>query len=351
MKLIHKDIKKGAIKVKIENSEDLWYLSNLIEEGDELKGKTSRKISYGGEEGKARVEKKIVFLKIKVDSVDFGSGVLRILGKVVDGPEEIGRGSHHSFELIEGVIISLCKSNWLKFQLDWLDEAVKSKVAKILICVMDRENAYFALSKKQGYDLLSSVEGDVQKKEERAQVKGKFYSEIIKVLHEYFKRYKPDSIVLASPAFFKEDLMKLLKDDILKKKIVLASCSAVGENGINEVLKRPEVESVLKKDRISKEMKLIEELLTEISKDGLSVYGVREVEGAVISGAVKLLMITGKFIQKKRMADKFKKIDSLMKNVEEMRGKVYLISSEHEGGKKLDGLGGIAGLLRYQLNY
>ena len=66
MKLIHKDIKKGEIKVKIENSEDLWYLSNLIEEGDELKGKTARKISYGEKEGKARVEKKIVFLKIKV---------------------------------------------------------------------------------------------------------------------------------------------------------------------------------------------------------------------------------------------------------------------------------------------
>ncbi len=275
MKLIHKDIKKGAIKVKIENSEDLWYLSNLIEGGDELKGKTSRKISYGGKEGKARVEKKVVFLKIKVDSVDFGSEVLRILGKVVDGPEEIGRGSHHSFELIEGAIISLCKSNWLKFQLDWLDEAVKSKVAKILICVMDRENAYFALSKKQGYDLLSSVEGDVQKKEERAQVKGQFYSEIIKVLHEYFKRYKPDSIVLASPAFFKEDLLKLLKDDTLKKKIVLASCSAVGENGINEVLKRPEVESVLKKDRISKEMKLIEECKKfRVLTEGICKYSI-----------------------------------------------------------------------------
>ena len=102
MKLIHKDIKKGEIKVKIENSEDLWYLSNLIEKGDELKGKTSRKISYGGKEGKARVEKKVVFLKIKVDSVDFGPDVLRILGKVIDGPEEIGRGSHHSFELIDG---------------------------------------------------------------------------------------------------------------------------------------------------------------------------------------------------------------------------------------------------------
>ena len=51
------------------------------------------------------------------------------------------------------------------------------------------------------------------------------------------------------------------------------------------------------------------------------------------------------------MTDKFEKIDFLMKKVEEMRGKVYLISSEHEGGKKLDGLGGVAGLLRYKLKY
>lgn len=351
MKLIHKDIKKGKIKIKIENLEDLWYLSNIIEEGDVIKGKTTRKISYGGKEGKSRVEKKVVFLSISVKDIDFGSDVLRILGTVVDGPEEIGRGSHHSFELNVGVVISLIKLSWLKFQLDWLNDAIKAKVAKILICVMDRESAYFALSKKDGYDLLSSIEGDVQKKEERVKAKGQFYSEIIKVLQEYMKRYNPDSIVLASPAFFKEDLMKLIKDDSLKKKIVLAGCSNVGENGINEVLKRPEVENVLRQDRISKEMKLVEELLSEISKEGLGIYGIKQVKDAVVGGAVKVLLITGGFIQKKREAEDFEKIDFLMKKVEEMNGKIYLISSEHEGGKKLDGLSGIAGLLRYKLNY
>ena len=64
MKLIHKNIKKGDIKVKIENLEDLWYLSNIIDGGDVIKGKTARKISYGGKEGKSRVEKKIIFLSI-----------------------------------------------------------------------------------------------------------------------------------------------------------------------------------------------------------------------------------------------------------------------------------------------
>ena len=351
MKIIHQNFKKGEIKVKVENLEDIWYLSNIIEKGNVIKGRTTRKISYGGKEGKPRVEKKVVFLSINVEGVDFGSEVLRILGKVVDGPEEIGRGSHHSFELSEGTIVSITKENWLKFQLDWLKEAVKAKIAKILICVMDRENAYFALSKKQGYDMISSIEGEVQKKEERVKVKGQFYGEIIKILQEYLKRYNPDSIVLASPAFFKEDLMKVMKDDALKKKIVLAGCSNVGENGINEVLKRPEVENVLKQDRISKEMKLVEELLVEVSKDGVGVYGLREVERAVISGAVRILLITGGFIKKKRISDKFEKIDLLMKKTEEMKGNIFLISSEHDGGKKLDGLGGIAGLLRYKLNY
>ena len=33
------------------------------------------------------------------------------------------------------------------------------------------------------------------------------------------------------------------------------------------------------------------------------------------------------------------------------KGEIEIISSEHEGGKKLDGLGGIAAILRFKLNY
>ena len=37
-----------------------------------------------------------------------------------------------------------------------------------------------------------------------------------------------------------------------------------------------------------------------------------------------------------------------MKNVDNTQGEVHVVSSDHEGGKILDGLGGIAGLLRYK---
>ena len=40
-----------------------------------------------------------------------------------------------------------------------------------------------------------------------------------------------------------------------------------------------------------------------------------------------------------------------MKAVENAKGIVHIINSDHEGGKKLDGLGGVAGILRYRMEF
>jgi protein pelota len=38
-----------------------------------------------------------------------------------------------------------------------------------------------------------------------------------------------------------------------------------------------------------------------------------------------------------------------MRTVESNSGKIHIISREHEGGKKLDGIGGIGAILRYKV--
>jgi protein pelota len=217
--------------------------------------------------------------------------------------------------------------------------------------VLDREEAIFALSKRQGYSILSSIEGEVQKKEERVVAKGSFYEEILKLLKEYAQRHKTENIIVASPAFWKEELMNHIKDASLKKKITMATCSSVGKNAINEVLKRPETKEVLKKDRVAKEEGLVEELFAEISKENLGTYGIRETEKAANAGAVKVLLVTDKFINKRREEGKWDKIDGIMKTTDSTKGEVHIISSEFEAGKKLDGLGGIGAVLRYKLSY
>jgi len=346
------NIKQGIVKIMVENQDDLWYLSHIIDSGDFIKGKTIRKIQKGSSE-KSKQVKKTVFLKIQVEKIEFSknSNVLRAGGKVVDGPEDIARGSWHSFTLEPGAAVTLQKEKWLSYQISKLKEACKAKIPKIIICVFDREEAYFAMLKKYGYEILSQLKGEVQKKAVDEKSKSSFYLEIIKQIEDYDKRYGLDKIILASPAFWKDELMKEFKNQVLKKKIIFATCSSVGKNAVDEVLKRPETAEALREERSAEEMNAVEKLLGEISKEGNAAYGMKEVENAAMGGAVDILLVTDKLIQKMREKGNYLRLDRIMRTVDSSKGKITIISVEHEGGKNLEGLGGIGAILRYKMNY
>lgn len=354
MKLLYSNLKKGEVKVLAQNLDDLWYLSSIIEPKDFVQGKTLRKIKIGSSEQRAKeASKKPVFLKIEVEKVEFSkySNVLRVSGTIKEAPEDIPLGEHHTFNVDENTSITIIKEQWLKYQLGKLKEACAEKKSSLLICVHDREEAYFAFLKKYGYDVLSHIHGEVQKKREESIKKENFYLSVISKLKEYVERYKIKQIIIASPAFWKEDLMEEVKDNELKQMIILATCSSATKNGIEEVIKRPEVREALKQERTAKEMNKVEELFTEIAKSNLAVYGLKETKKAAEIGAAKELLVTDNLIQKSRSENFYPEVESIMKSVDKAKGDVEIISSEHEGGKKLDGLGGIAVILRFKLSY
>jgi protein pelota len=354
MKIVAKDYKKRFVKARIENLDDLWYLTYIIEIGDSLKSFTFRKIKIGKDDDRdAKVIKKPAVISIQVEKIEFAkySNILRVSGIITEAPEDIPLGSHHTLGLEEGSEFTLHKQNFLKYQIEKLEESAKETKEKILVVVHDREEAYFALLKKYGFELLTEIKGNVTKKAEVKAESADFFSLLKDTIIEYDKRHNYSSIIIASPGFWKEYIQKQITDQGIKKKIVYATCSSVGVNGINEVIKRPEGQTVLKQEKFAKEMEKIEELLSEISKQGKAEYGLKKVRETIESGAVSELLITDLFIQKKRQEEKFMEIEHMMKTVENMNGEVHIISSEHEGGKKLDGLGGIAGLLRYKLTY
>ncbi|MBI2545555.1 hypothetical protein HYV81_00045 [Candidatus Woesearchaeota archaeon] len=122
-------------------------------------------------------------------------------------------------------------------------------------------------------------------------------------------------------------------------------------NAIEEVIKSNEVKELLKKDRVTQESKIIEELFREIAKDALAAYGLEDTGEAVEAGAVRSLLIADSLIKKMRQEGSYNRLERLMKKAESMQGEVILISAAHESGKKLEGLGGIAALLRYKFKY
>ncbi len=353
MQKIYSNLKKGELKVKVTNPDDLWYLSQIIEPHDLVKAATVRKIKLGEstERGSA-VIRRTVTLTLTVENVEFHEyqNSLRVSGKITEGPEDIPRGSYHTISVEEDSILPIIKEQWLKYQIDKIHEALEEH-SQALICVFDREEAYFALLKKYKYELLLELKGTVQKKEDPTRVASTFYRQIIAQLKVYSERYNSATIIVASPSFWKEYLLQELKDIELRKKIFLASCSSATLNAIDEVIKSKEVQQLLKKDRVAKESKIVETLLSEIAKNNVAAYGIADVEQAAIAGAVQQLLVADSLIRKMRLEGSYQKLEHIMKQAEATGATVTIISVNHEAGKQLEGLGSIGAILRYKMNY
>ena len=127
MKILHRDLKQGKIKVQIDNLDDLWYLSAIIEEKDRVEGLTERKIKSegAGSDRDQKVIRKTVHLEIGVEKVEFHkyTNILRISGKIINGPEDVPRGTYHTFNGEPGATLTIRKEQWLKYQLEKLKEA------------------------------------------------------------------------------------------------------------------------------------------------------------------------------------------------------------------------------------
>lgn len=347
MRVLRKE--KNSVTVQVQDQSDLWYLSQVIDAGDHISGRTVRKIKSGGEEERtAKTYTRNVFLRIEAEKTEFHrySDALRVSGKIVDGPDDISRGQYHTFNIEPGSEVSIHKVQWLKFQLSRL-AAAKQRASRVLICVLDRDQALIAEMKSYGFEVVSELKGQVQKKDRPEKVQSSFYPDVIAGIRALDERNSYAKIIIASPAFWKEYLAALL-DDGLRKKVIYAACNSADIDGINEVLRRPEVATALKEDTVIREMGMVDELLREIKKDGLAAYGVKETEHAVQSGAVKVLLVSDSLIRKSREQGFYGKVEGLMRKAEGMRAEITIVSSEHDGGKKLDGLGGMAALLRYK---
>jgi len=343
-------LRQDTLKLKITSPDDVWLLSQIITSGDVVTGQTERKIKLGEE--KTRVTKRTITLSILVERVEFAQGehALRVSGKIREGLEDIPAGSYHTITLEQQSVFSLVKKSWPAYQLNRIKEATKKTLPPLLIVVFDREEAFVALLTQQGVEVLAHLSGEVAKKhvQTKAAVKS-FYATIIEAMKQYDVQYHPPWIILASPSFWKEELKKELTDAALKKKIIPATCSSVDQGAITEVLSRDETKTALAASRTAQEIKAVELLLADIAKNSsLVVYGFKEVKSAGDAGAIRELLLTDTMLRKYQEEGKYAVLDAFLQAVDASQGKITIISGQHAGGKKLNGLGGIAAFLRYK---
>ncbi len=345
MRLLKIDRRNNLFEVIPESLDDLWHLEKVIEKGDSATGKSERKVKPKYEGGKAR--KEAIFIDLQVERVEFHktTGQLRVTGIIVGGrPEQfIELKAHHSLEFTPGRKIRVQKEKLKGYQVERLERAKRASAReKMLLVVLDDEEAGLALLKEFGFGqkgkILAGRQGKRYKGEE---AKNKYFEDIIEKVTEV----KPEKVIFAGPGFTKNNLKKYLEEKGIKLNAFFESINSVGITGLNELLKGGKIDSIAGKIQIGQETKLVEKLIEEVGKDnGLGEYGLKQIERAAEIGAVQELLVGEEFLLQNR-----EKAEELMDKVEQLRGSVHIISSEHEAGKKLLGIGGIGAILRYRI--
>jgi protein pelota len=131
----------------------------------------------------------------------------------------------------------------------------------------------------------------------------------------------------------------------VKINALFEKTNSVGTTGLNELIKTGIIEKISKEDRLSKENKLVQDIFLEMSKNsGMAVYGIEKVKKAIQSNAARQIILTDELLLEKR-----KETEEILEQAEQTAAKIHIISIQHEAGKNLASLEGIACLLRFTI--
>jgi protein pelota len=342
MRIIHYDAKEGTIKLEPENLEDLWHLEKIINAGDIVIGHTERRFKAQGRENESG-EKKRVKIELEVEKAELHkhSNVLRATGKILAGtPEEyVQVGQHHTIDIEPHFHYVIKKERWNEYEKGRLDEAKKSSKRPIIrIIVMDDRSANVATLKGYGIEYDCEIKSKTSKRDESYEEKmKKYYGELLDLIKESKKT------IVAGPGFTPESFKDYIEDKNpqLLKTVSFAHSSTAEKSGIYELMKAGAVSNVLKEDKLSKEFEKMEVVLTEINKDsGLVVYGLNEVMEAMQMRALKELVVLDEVVRKK---------PEILDEANRLNAEITIFTSEEDPWRRLKGLGGIAGILRYKI--
>jgi protein pelota len=359
MKILEFDSKRGTAKLLVENLDDLWHLYNVISEGDQVYAKTSREIGGKNEAARPSRGRRVgLTLGVKVKNVDFDRSLnrLRILGVIFEAPEKYDGllGSHHTITVSPNSILRIVKEKWHNYQVERLRKAAEIEEKPVIVVSLDDEEACIALvgrfKVKPLVELRARLPGKLEASK-RGEALKKYFSEIAEALKRIIKEVK-GPIAIVGPGFLKEKIKTYLSNEVKGlPRVSVFNASSGGLSGVNEAVRSGVLLRFFRKSRLLEEAKLVEDFLAKLALDeGMVAYGFEDLEKAARIGAVEKLLVVDRLLRELNLEDRVK-VEELMRLVEAKGGKIFVLSGEHEGGEKILALGGLAGFLRFKLNY
>lgn len=358
MKILDIKLKKGFAKVVPKSLDDLWHLYNIIYPGDEVYARTTREVKIEELYARPKEGRRVsVFLGVRVEKVFWDKSLnrLRVHGVICDVPEDIGRkGTHHTLNVVVDKPLTIVKTQWLKHQMERLDRASHVEAPLVTVMSIDDEEYCVAILRQYGVEVKAEkstrLPGKLEAEKRDEAIKG-FFKSALQALKETWIGVR-SPIVILGPGFFKNDFVKYVREknqDIADAIVDVKGVNSAGVAGVQEALRSGVLAKTVKNIRVAEETRLVEEVLARLGRSATDVtYGTNDVARAAEFGAVERLLVADTILRETSDLDRAT-IENIMRKVEAKGGQVTVISTEHEAGAKLQGLGGVAALLRFPI--
>jgi protein pelota len=357
LKILEMNLKKGFVKVVPETVDDFWHLYNVIYGDDKVYAGTTREMKVDKKIGRpTRGERVPVFLGVNVEDVGWDKflGRLRVHGTICDAPETVPTGAHHTLNITLNTPITIVKKSWARHQVERLQRASRTSEKPIIIVSIDDEG--FMIATTAQYGIEERVEERVKlpgklETDRRSEAKKEYFRRALNSLRQVWtESHSPIAII--GVGFVKDDFARFVRNeaaDVAGSVLDVKSVNNGGMAGIHEALRSGVLLKTMKKMRVAEETEVVEEVLKRLGKDEAKVaYGFEEVRNAADLGAVERVVLTDKMLRESSDQKRLL-IEEVMETVEKKGGTVMVVSTEHEAGAQLRGLGGVAALLRFSL--
>ncbi|EEQ33064.1 Translation factor pelota [Microsporum canis] len=411
MRLIKQNIERngsGSVTLYPEEPEDMWHAYNLIRPNDLLKASAIRRVTTTAATGTTASSRVHINLQIRVKSLDFDiqSSQLHVSGQIVVETPYTKIGQHHTLDLelqrnftlekeVEGTSLpgdgpatGTCAGGWDSMAIEMLKDAVDEggkRRAEAVAVVMQEGLANICFIGQYQTVLKQKVELTIPRKRQGGSDYDKALSKFYQLTLDNLLRLiefnsatgsslvTPSSgsssdtsakpILLASPGFTAAGFQKHMQSvsntttpslkPLLQSLIVVHSSSG-HVHSLNEVLQSPAVQARLANTKYARETALMDTFYEHLRKDtNKATYGPSEVESAVDQGAVGrgggVLLISNRLFRAPNVRERQRWV-ALVDRVREVEGgEVRVLSSDHESGRRLDGLGGVAAILTFPI--
>lgn len=353
----------------------MWFTYNLIRPTDTLRASAVRRVTTESSTGSTSSTRVHMNLTICVTGLDFDpqSAQLHVSGRIAEETKYTKVGQYHTLDLELNRNFTLEKAEgWDSIARDLVKEAcdpVKSSEAWAV--VMEEGLAHLCVLTGSRTVLRQKVEAKVPRKRgglaqaDHDKGMGRFFQTTLDTLLRQIDLAESKPILIASPGYTAQNFQKFILETATrtgnklllaqKANLVVVHSTSGHLHALDEVLGSLEVLAKLKDTKYARETKLMDDFMTILrNDDGRAWYGPREVEKAAEQGALGrgggVLLISNALFRAQdvdvrrrwvRLVDKVRDVEG---------GEVRVLSSEHESGKKLEGLGGIAAILTFPLN-